>query len=59
MSENAEPTGPFAAFQKMLRETPDWPHWEMLSAFGLGRVIASHSPRLSVGKTFWTRTALR
>ena len=32
MPENAEPTGPFVAFQKMVRETPDWPHWEMLRA---------------------------
>jgi len=32
LPENAEPAGPFAAFQKMVRETPNWPHWEMLSA---------------------------
>lgn len=25
-----EASGPFAAFQQMVRETPDWPHWEML-----------------------------
>ena len=31
MPEKIEPKGPFAAFQKMVRETPDWPHWEMLS----------------------------
>ncbi len=26
--EDLEPKGPFAAFQKMVRETPDWEHWE-------------------------------
>lgn len=30
MPEKIEPSGPFADFQKMVRETPDWPHWEML-----------------------------
>jgi haloalkane dehalogenase len=30
MPETIEPAGPFAAFQKMVRETPDWPHWEMV-----------------------------
>lgn len=30
MPEKIEPSGPFAAFQKMVRDTPDWPHWEML-----------------------------
>lgn len=32
MPEIVEPRGPFAAFQKMVRETPNWPHWKMLSA---------------------------
>ena len=32
MPEKIEPAGPFADFQKMVRETPDWPHWEMLRA---------------------------
>ena len=26
--EDLEPKGPFAAFQKMVRETPSWEHWE-------------------------------
>ena len=30
-----EPSGPFAAFQKMVRETPDWPHWEAVRAMTL------------------------
>jgi len=30
MPEKIKPSGPFADFQKMVRETPDWPHWEML-----------------------------
>ena len=29
--EELEPAGPFAAFQKMVRETPEWMHWEMLN----------------------------
>lgn len=28
--EELEPAGPFAAFQEMVRETPEWKHWEML-----------------------------
>jgi haloalkane dehalogenase len=32
MPEKIEAGGPFAAFQKMVLETEDWPHWEMLSA---------------------------
>lgn len=30
--ESREPSGIFAKFQKMVRETPDWPHWDMVSA---------------------------
>lgn len=26
------PSGPLAGFQKMVREAPSWPHWEMLRA---------------------------
>ena len=33
--EELEPNGPFAAFQKMVRETPDWPHWETVRAMTL------------------------
>jgi haloalkane dehalogenase len=31
MPEKIEAAGPFAAFQKMVLETPDWQHWDMLS----------------------------
>jgi haloalkane dehalogenase len=33
--EELEPSGPFAAFQKMVRETPDWKHWETVSMMTL------------------------
>lgn len=33
--EDLVPAGPFAGFQKMIRETPEWKHWEMLSAMTL------------------------
>ena len=33
-----EPNGPFAAFQKMVRETPEWPHWETVKAMTLSEL---------------------
>jgi haloalkane dehalogenase len=33
--EELVPSGPFAAFQKMVRETPDWPHWETVKLLTL------------------------
>jgi len=33
--EELEPGGPFAGFQKMVRETPVWPHWETVSMLTL------------------------
>ena len=29
--EELVPSGPFAAFQKMVLDTPNWPHWEQLA----------------------------
>lgn len=49
MPEKIEASGPFAAFQKMVRETPEWPHWDMLSSLCVkplpGPVVdAYHAP---------------
>jgi haloalkane dehalogenase len=49
MPEKIEAAGPFADFQKMVRETPDWPHWEMLRAMCVAElpqevVDAYHAP---------------
>jgi haloalkane dehalogenase len=36
--EELEPSGPFAAVQKMVRETPNWEHWEVLRMMTLSDV---------------------
>jgi haloalkane dehalogenase len=47
--ENTEPSGTFADFQKMVRETPDWAHWDMVNemcrkALPDDVVMAYHAP---------------
>jgi haloalkane dehalogenase len=59
-----EPSGPFAAFQKMVRETPDWQHWENLRMLTLSdtpdEVIAGYrapypEPRFLTGNRQFTQ----
>jgi haloalkane dehalogenase len=38
--EELVPSGPFAAFQKMVRDTPNWPHWETVSMLTLSDLPA-------------------